>query len=74
MMYDSAQPARGHLVGLGLDSLARSRVEQKRILYLSIPALRATEGPVEAETAANLATLRNLLRRLGERADRRRAG
>lgn len=60
--------------GLVLDSLARSRVEQKRILYLSIPSLRATEEPAEAETATNLAALRDLLRRLGDRSDRRRAG
>ena len=60
--------------GLVLDSLARARVEQKRILYLSISALRATEDPADAETMANLASLRDLLRRLGDRSERRRVG
>lgn len=60
--------------GLVLDSLARARVEQKRILYLSIPALKRSEETERAETAANLAALRSLLRRLGEQSDRRRAG
>ncbi|MBS1165201.1 MAG: arnC 1 [Proteobacteria bacterium] len=60
--------------GLILDSLARSRVEQKRILYLSIPALKRPEAATTAETAANLGALRNLLRQLGKPSDRRKAG
>lgn len=59
--------------GLILDSLTRARVEQKRILYLSIPALRRPDDAAGAEMAANLAALRDLVRRLGDRADRRRA-
>lgn len=59
--------------GLVLDSLARARVEQKRILYLSIPALRRPEEQFEIEPTNNLPGLRDLLRRLGEQPDRRRA-
>jgi hypothetical protein len=51
--------------GLVLDSLARSRVAQKRILHLSIPSLKRPD-PAATETAtANLAALRDLLRRAG---------
>ena len=60
--------------GLILDSLARARVEQKRTLYLSISALKRPEEEATAETAANLAALRNLLRQLGAQSDRRKAG
>lgn len=62
--------------GLILDSLARSRVEEKRILYLSVPALRRpTETNAAAETEANLTVLRDLVRRLNDRtAPDRRAG
>jgi hypothetical protein len=51
--------------GLVPDSLGRSRVAQKRILYLSIPSLKRP-GPAVTETAtANRAVLRDLLRRAG---------
>ncbi len=60
--------------GLVLDSLARARVEQKRILYLSIPALKRPEEQFENGTADNLPGLRDLLRRLGEQPNRRKAG
>ncbi|WP_370675852.1 glycosyltransferase [Pleomorphomonas sp. PLEO] len=60
--------------GLVLDSLARARVEQKRILYLSIPALKRPEEAARVETKANLAALRELLRQLGAQSDRRKAG
>jgi len=63
--------------GLILDSLARSRVESKRILYLSVPSLkRPTIDPAE-ETAANLTVLRDLVKRLNDRpaaAGERQAG
>lgn len=62
--------------GLILDSLARSRVEQKRILYLSVPSLKRPSGEAETMTAANLTVLRDLARRFAEppAADGRRAG
>lgn len=53
--------------GLILDSLARSRVESKRILYLSIPSLKRPSEETETVTAANLTVLRDLARRLAER-------
>ncbi len=60
--------------GLVLDSLARARVEQKRILYLSIPARRRPDDAAGAEAAANLAALRDLVRQLCDRVDHRRTG
>lgn len=60
--------------GLVLDSLARARVEQKRILYLSIPALTRPEDRFGTEPVGNLPGLRDLLRRLGEQPARRKAG
>ena len=57
-------------VGLILDSLARSRVEHKRVLYLSIPPLRRGAGDATAPTAA-IEALRELARLAATPAPRR---
>lgn len=49
-------------VGLILDSLARSRVEHKRILYLSVPPLNRPDQPVQQDEIPGIAALRELSR------------